>query len=215
MPKHILYLGLNPTNFISDNLLTHAPVIQIVPYALTQVKSVLKQFSQFTHILFTSKTSVQILFPYLAQLGFTHADWNTKVIAAVGQATAQELQLYHLTAAYIAKEETAEGLIAEIDQLNFKKSHVFWPHSKLSRPLLKEYFTHKNVLISECLLYDTHLKQPNPLPDLELFDEIVFTSPSTVDGFLKCYASFPSNKKFTCVGPVTERYLKSKLAKLD
>lgn len=213
--KHVLYLGLNPTNLITQDHVTHLPLIQIIPYPLEQVKSELEQFSRFTHILLTSKSTVSILIPYLENLGYTHKSWNNKIIAAVGQATAQHLKSHGLPPDIIAKEETAEGLIAEMETLTFEKEKVFWPHSKLARPLLKEYFFKRGIAFTECILYETLPLQPNPLPKLEEFDQIIFTSPSTVDAFLKFYDTFPKNKVLLSIGPVTEQYLKTKLAKLD
>ncbi len=158
---------------------------------------------------------------YLEILGFTHESWANKIIAVVGKATAQHLHSHGLIPQIIAKEETAEGLIAELETLSydFKEADVFWPHSKLSRPLLKEYFIHRQMTFTECPLYETLPLRPCPLPKLEEFDEIVFTSPSTIDAFLTFYDRLPKNKNLVSIGPITEHYLKqllkTKLAKLD
>jgi uroporphyrinogen-III synthase len=207
--KRILYLGLDPVNLNRKGQITHIPLIQIVPYPLEQLENILINFPQFTHIIFTSKSAISIIIPYLEKLGFRNANWSNKIIAAVGQASAKQLQKYGLKVDIIAKEETAEGLITGMEALSFKHSHVFWPHSKLSRPLLKDYFLNQNIQLTECALYDTIPLRPCPLPELEDFDEIIFTSPSTIDAFLMFYNHLPKNKILTSIGPITERYLNS------
>ena len=44
------------------------------------------------------------------------------------------------------------------------------------------------------------------------FDEIFFTSPSTVDGFLNIFGAFPKNgPRLVSIGPITKAYLEKKL----
>jgi uroporphyrinogen-III synthase len=52
-------------------------------------------------------------------------------------------------------------------------------------------------------LYETVAQRVEPVPDLRLFDEIVFTSPSTVDAFFEIFGHIPSGKKIVAIGPVT------------
>ncbi len=211
----ILYLGLDPTNFVTQGQVTHAPLIQIKPYPLNQVQDELIRFPLFTHVILTSKSTVEILMSYLKLLGLDNNSWSNKIIAAIGQVTAKHLTAHGLNPQIIAQEETAEGLISELDSLTFNDAHVFLPQSRLARPLLKEYFTKRGINLLACKLYDTLPFRPRPLPDLEKFDEIVFTSPSIVDAFLTYYNKLPTNKILKPIGPITAQYLKSKLAKLD
>jgi len=59
-----------------------------------------------------------------------------------------------------------------------------------------------------CDLYQTVFQKPGPLPDLSKVDEIIFTSPSTIKGFIAAFGAIPTNKKLTCMGPITEEELK-------
>ena len=110
----------------------------------------------------------------------------------------------------IPKAETAEGIIQELDKQDLENVHFFWPHSALSRPVLSEYFTLKNHPFDEIVLYDTLPQKPGPLPSEEAFDQIIFTSPSTVDAFLKLFGKFPEGKVLKAIGPVTAKYLTGK-----
>ena len=209
--KRVLYLGLDPANYRTTGILTHFPLIKIVPFELVKVQSTLKQFSQFTHILITSKSTIPILLNYLADLNFKITEWKDKQILAVGQGTARALEEVGLVPHQIAKDETSEGIIDLLKELNLKTSHVFWPHSALSRPIIRDFLKQQSINLTECLLYDTLPCFPSLLPLLENFDEIVFTSPSTVDAFLKNFGPLPKFKILTSIGPITEKYLQSKL----
>ena len=76
--------------------------------------------------------------------------------------------------------------------------------------MIPDYFLQHEIPYLECTLYDTVIVKPNPLPNLDEFDEIIFTSPSTVEGFLEAYKTLPSDKRLTPIGPVTADSLKSK-----
>jgi len=56
-------------------------------------------------------------------------------------------------------------------------------------------------------LYRTVFQRPDPVPSLEEMEEIVFTSPSTVEAFLQIYGQIPKNIKITAIGPVTQNVL--------
>jgi uroporphyrinogen-III synthase len=50
------------------------------------------------------------------------------------------------------------------------------------------------------------------VPNLAAFDEIVFTSPSTIEAFLAIFGALPRDKILTPVGPVTEAALRLALS---
>jgi uroporphyrinogen-III synthase len=56
-------------------------------------------------------------------------------------------------------------------------------------------------------LYDPIFQAPLPIPNLDEFDEIVFTSPSTVRAFLAIYGEIPKDKIIAPIGPITKMSL--------
>lgn len=104
----------------------------------------------------------------------------------------------------IAPCATQEGVIELVSHL---QGHFFLPHSKLARPNLVEYFQANKIPFFALELYTTEFQCPEPIPNLEEFDEIVFTSPSTVEGFLRIYKTLPKSKKLTPIGPITQEAL--------
>ena len=85
------------------------------------------------------------------------------------------------------------------------KGYFFYPRSKNARPNLIEFMRKNNIPFFDLIVYETVFQKLEPVPDLAQFDEIIFTSPSTVQGFLRIYGALPKDKKLTCIGPVTER----------
>lgn len=210
--KRVLYLGLDPTHYACDGKLVHLPLICIAPRSPqnSDIQNCLRAFKHYTHILLTSKSTIPILLDILPLFGLGIDDWKDKVTLAVGKTTASHLEKIGIHPKIVAKEETAEGLLAEIDLLPIHESSFFWPHSAQARSVIMDYFKEKQSRFSECSLYETKTLVPKSCPSLKEFDEIVFTSPSTVDAFLQIFGPLPNNKILTPIGPVTRNYLTAK-----
>lgn len=193
----VLYLGTDPSHFQTDGVLMHYPVIKIVPRPFQEIKLFFDDLPLYTHLIFTSKNAVEIFFNYGYLLP------PSLIVIAVGKVTAQ-----YVKADFVAQDETQEGIIDILKQCDLKNAYIFYPRSSLSRPALVDFFKEHNIRYATCDLYDTLAQKLEPVPDLSEIDEIVFTSPSTVDAFLQIYGSLPQNKKLTTIGPITELRVK-------
>lgn len=210
MTRKILYLGLDPHHYQGEGEVVHWPIIEIIPRPLTDpsLQQSLRNFDRYSHIILTSKSTVSILDTYLKYLGFGPDDWKGKIILAVGKVTASHLRELQINPTYTCQEETAEGMIEQLRHLNLKNGHLFWPHSSKARPLISQFLKEEGVSFTECLLYDPRTREKiTPLPDVNSFDEIVFTSPSTVEAFLKIFKTFPVGAQLSPIGPVTAKKL--------
>lgn len=181
----ILNLGLSPKPGTF-----HYPVIRTEFCGCTA--EALALWPQFTHIIFTSQQAVH----------YWPGPWDKQTIA-IGPATAAALQRKGL-APLIAPEPTQEGVIALIAHI---PGHFFLPRSRRARPILTDHFRACSIPFYALDLYDTLFQQLEPIPSLDDFDEILFTSPSTVEGFLRIYGKLPQGKKLTAIGPITEKAL--------
>ncbi|WP_011174821.1 uroporphyrinogen-III synthase [Candidatus Protochlamydia amoebophila] len=215
--RKILYTGLNPAHYHSTDQLTHCPLIKIIPRPLTDpcIQKAFRDFHLFTHLIFTSKTSIHLLHDHLSHFGLSLDDWKSKTSIAVGQVSGSHLRALGIQPALIAKEETAEGLIIELHPLSLQKASFFWPHSAQARSVLVDFFTDRHLNYYACPFYDTQFRQPEYIPSLEQFDEIVFTSPSTVHAFAKIFGYFPIDKKYVTIGPITLQCLQTYIPQLN
>lgn len=213
MTKKILYLGLDPACYQSKGHVTHWPIIQIIPRPLSEpsIKNALSNFEAFTHVIATSKSAVAILMDYLEQLNIPLHRWAAKATLAVGQATAKHLIAGGITPFKVAVDEKAEGIIKELMQLDLTDAHLFWPHSSKARLVIEEFCTSRAIRLTSCTLYDPKTRIPGELPQLKEFQEIVFTSPSTVDAFLEVFGTLPTHACLTPIGSITGSYLHSLL----
>lgn len=108
----------------------------------------------------------------------------------------------------LAPTATQEGVIELLQCLDLSSAYLFWPRSALARPVIADYLTRRGVSFHALDLYDTRPQAPLPLPNLDDFDEIVFTSPSTVKAFLTIFGSLLGGAKtLTPTGPITKEAL--------
>lgn len=168
----------------------HYPVIWTERFAA--IEPALALWPKFTHVIFTSQTAVE----------YWPGPWD-KEIFAIGDATASALRKKGL-APRIAPFATQEGMIELIREV---KGCFFLPRSRRARSVLTDFMKQHHIPFFALDLYDTHFQKLKPVPNLDDFDEIVFTSPSTVEGFLRIYGKLPDGKKLTAIGPITKKFL--------
>lgn len=121
--------------------------------------------------------------------------------------TAAKMAEKGIEASLLAEQETAEGVVNVMETIDLRHANILWPHSAQSRPVISDWLKSRGVAHCSLPLYDTVANIPKHLPDLRGIDEIVFTSPSTVDAFLMAYGSLPKDKKLTSIGPITQMRL--------
>jgi uroporphyrinogen-III synthase len=212
--KTTLYLGTDPTQFArqrgEEGHLIHYPIIKIVPRALDR-PDIIQAFSdmdKYTHVIFTSKNAVATFVGALASFKLPVTTLQKKTILAIGQVTGRSLFAAGLPPHHIALEETQEGMVSLLQTLDFSAGYVFMPCSSLSRPVLINFFKQHRIRYRACALYDTLPQMSHPKPDLTQVDEIIFTSPSTVQAFIKIFGHVPKGKKCLAIGPITQQALK-------
>lgn len=215
----ILYLGLDlPEHFNHSNSdIIHYPIIQIVPrpHDTPSIKQAFTDLQKYTHFIFTSKSAVKIFAEYLSTYGCKVDDIKGKLIISVGKATEAALNTCHLRADIVSKNETAEGILEELQKMKLKDAYIFWGHSSLSRSIIPDYLKSERIRYSDCVLYDTLPHVPYAFPNLDCVREIVFTSPSTINAFLQIHGKIPNDKKLTAIGPVTLSHLNNSLQELQ
>jgi uroporphyrinogen-III synthase len=195
----ILYVGTDPSRYKHEGELVHYPVIRTV--LRTSVDDVLgRDVARCTHWMFTSPNAVRHWF----SMG---APGRIEKSFAVGPTTAAALAERGIKA-MIAPIATQEGLIELLKTWDLEGALIGWPRSSKARTVLGDYLTKRGVSFLGIDLYEPVMQRLEPVPDLGEFDEIVFTSPSTVDAFLAIFGRIPWEKKIVPLGPVTADRLK-------
>ncbi len=203
MIKYILYLGTDPSRFQGCSKFIHLPLVRTCPRPISA--QILENLDQFTHVLLTSPNAVRILLDALVV--DKQAIVKQKGIFAIGMATAAKVKEYGLAVQAVASPETQEGMMALLKTLPLDNPYFFYPRSSIARPLLGRFLEESGFRHQIYDLYDTFFERPSYLPPLEIIEEIIFTSPSTVKAFMALYGSIPKHIKRTCIGPITEEAL--------
>jgi uroporphyrinogen-III synthase len=152
-------------------------------------------FAKCTHWIFTSPNAVRHWFSFGVSGCFEKS-------FAVGPSTAAAL-LQRGIQAKVAPIATQEGLIELLKAVDLERALIGWPRSSKARTVLGDYLSRRGVPFLSIDLYEPVMQRLEPMPDLALFDEIVFTSPSTVEAFLEIFGRIPWEKKIVPLGPVT------------
>jgi uroporphyrinogen-III synthase len=217
--KTTLYLGTDPTQFESQGRasghLIHYPVIKIVPRSVEEpeIAGAFDDLGAYTHLIFTSKNAVKVFFSHLKSLKIPVEALKGKTVIAIGEVTAAHLCANQIPPTHISKMETQEGVVQLLNRLDLENAYIFMPRSSLSRPVLANFFIERQIRFQACDLYETLTHEIDPKPDLELVDEVVFTSPSTVKAFVEIFGTLPKGKKCLAIGPITEQALRDSFTK--
>lgn len=204
--KRILFTGLSGEKFFSPGRYDNVPLIKIKSASdYTRFDRLLKGIAGFDWVVFTSRSGVEYFFKRLAVIGLDSRGLAGVKIAAIGKSTGQKLLEYALRADLVARRESSEDLIREFKRINLKEKKIFLPQSSLSSEKLQEGLKKLGAKVKTAVAYKNVI--PDDLPDLDLglFDEIVFTSPSTVKNFKKKYKRIPGHTRIRCIGKVTAK----------
>jgi uroporphyrinogen-III synthase len=198
-----LYLGTDPSRYVHTGELVHYPVIRTVARKVLD-EALLKEALECNHWLFTSPNGVRHWFSLNLLLTYD-------ITLAIGESTAAALRKRGIQAR-LATVATQEGMIALLETVDLQGARIGWPRSSQARPVLSEYCRKRKIPLLAIDLYEPVAQRLEPVPDLRLFDAIVFTSPSTVDAFLAIFGQIPRDKKIISIGPITAERLLLKLS---
>lgn len=207
--RKVLYTGISEERFFDDGMFFHLPLIKIVPLkGYRELDNLLKRLSAFDWIIFCSRYGVQYFFERLKRKGLDARALSKIKIAAIGNSTSRRLADCGIRADLVPGVESSQGLLEEFEKLNIRDKKILLPRSDLSDKGLERGFKKQGAKVTSVVVYRNVM--PDELPDLNLnfFDEIMFTSPSTVKNFKKRYGRVPKQIRLTWIGEVTKKAIK-------
>ena len=193
--KPTLYVGTLPPLEKRKANYTYTPLIDI--HIMVQ-KRIQKEADYW---LFTSQYSVAALAKALPYRG------SAKVIS-IGPTTTEALNRHGVKDVIQVEKDTRYGIIEWFQQgQKSKQSKILYPHSDLSPKELEEKLTELGYEVTSLTAYHNVMPEHPRRVNLHHFKRIVFTSPSTIDNFIKLYGKLPENTEFITRGPVTQAQL--------
>ncbi|AAP04974.1 uroporphyrinogen-III synthase [Chlamydia caviae] len=196
-----LYLGLNQQTAKRYHAY-FAPILVIVPFARSspQQRRAFRYLEKTSHILLTSPSSTSLFISRMRRK-VPKKTLENKHYLCLGKITAHRLKCLLPKAHYaLATVETGEGVLPMISSLP-KDARILYPHSALSRPVIKNFLEKEN---RSFFAYPHYGIREQRLKS-KIFDRchrIILTSPSGVRAYAKLFSKLP-NKKHLCQGPIT------------
>ncbi|MFT3739914.1 MAG: uroporphyrinogen-III C-methyltransferase [Breznakibacter sp.] len=204
MPQRWLFTGLNPADFKEDGICVHSPMIAIRPLPLDErMVQALRGIAGFDRIVFTSRYAVQHFFDRLMEVGLDARALSPVKITSIGRTTSKALRDKGILAPPEPAEDSSQGLVEWFKQQTIAGEHILIPRSSLGLPVLPDGLTALGHQVTVLPVYDTVMPDNIIRHNLDDFDGVVFTSPSTIDNFIRFYGQLPPHLKVAARGRET------------
>ncbi len=187
-----LYTGARCTNpeFL------HTPLIEIVALEdKTELQNAAKRLQEFNYLLFTSRFAVK----YWAEAGGNFLIDN---IISIGPATTAALKNCEVTNIKQTIRDDSYGVIDWFSSQ--KKGKVLIPRSNLALSIIPDGLRDLGFEVVTVTAYLNRMPEHPIKVNLDDIDRIIFTSPSTIDNFVKLYGTIPFGKEIETRGVVTQ-----------
>ncbi len=187
------------------------PVIEIRPLEdPTELDQALSALAHYDWLIFTSVNGVEVVWERMERLSLP-AIPNTLRVAAIGPKTGEALKQRGVTPAFIPDEYVAEAILPGLGDLRGQR--VLLPRAEIARRALPEAIRAAGGVVHEIAVYRT-LPETAKAEGLDALkagvDVVTFTSPSTVQNFVKIIRlngldpmQLPGKPKIACIGPIT------------
>lgn len=190
-----LYTGLTSpdANYI------HTPLIEIVPVDDdTQLRRAIADIDSYDYVLFTSRYAAK----YVGALSVMH----TRIVS-IGRTTTKALHQIGVEEVDEVEEDNSYGVVSWFSSQS--RGRVLIPRSNLALPIIPEGLRQLGFEVDCITAYNNRMPEHPKKVNLDEIDRIVFTSPSTIDNFIRLYGALPEKKELVTRGPITEQHLQT------
>ncbi|MBQ4405820.1 MAG: uroporphyrinogen-III synthase [Bacteroidales bacterium] len=179
----------------------HTPLIEIVAVDDdAELTAAISQLQTFDYLLFTSRFAVK--YWVTASGGF-----DVEKIVSIGSTTSAALGKLGVKNINQPEKDDSYGVIDWFSRQ--KLGRVLIPRSNIALPIIPDGLQALGFDVKTVTAYKNQMPA-NPIKvNLAEIDKIIFTSPSTVDNFVRLYGKIPKGKILETRGVVTEKRLKN------
>ena len=189
--QRTLYTGLVCPN--PDYI--HTPLIEIEPVGFTFPPA-----ESFDYLLFTSRYAVKAV----AHSSFFTLHSSLKIVS-IGPSTTQALKEAGAVEVEQTEQDDSYGVIDFFSRQT--RGRVLIPRSNLALDIIPDGLRQLGFTVQTLTVYNNvyphHVRRVN----LDNIQRVVFTSPSTIDNFIKTYGSLPSYIEYVTRGSITAAHL--------
>lgn len=188
------------------------PTIRIEPPTdLRAFAELVQDAHSYDWIVFTSPNGVNAFFDFFYKLYDDAREIGGARIAAIGPATAQRINDFHLKVDLQPEEFVAESLVGAFrKEGDVENLRILIARAEKARDLLPRELSALGAIVDEGFAYRT---VPETRDDIgarrrlleEGADLITFTSSSTVENFLALGLPWPAKMQVASIGPITSK----------
>ena len=195
-----LYTGIR----CPDPTFVHTPLIEIHSVADTsRLREAADEVDTYDYLLYTSRHAVTY-FPPRCQ---------HPVIGSIGPVTTEALRLAGAEAIKQVEKDDSYGVIDWFAEQ--PRGRVLIPRSNLALSIIPEGLRNLGFDVTTVTAYENRMPENAMKVDLSQVDTIVFSSPSTIDNFIRLYGKLPTDKQLLTRGRITERHLQEVIKKIE
>ncbi|WP_187647991.1 uroporphyrinogen-III synthase [Nitrosophilus labii] len=160
-------------------------------------------FKKYDYLIFTSKNGV------LAAEKISK-EWREIPSLAIGEATAKMIEKYGGKVVFIAKKFYGDEFAKEISQNFDKNSKFLYLRAKRVLSKLAAILENRGFYVTESIVYETICEDCKKLKRPPKNSFIIFSSPSTIDCFFRCFG-WDDSYKAVAIGKKTATYIPSNI----
>ena len=184
----------------------------------------LDNYSDISYLLFTSQYAVKGFMRVVEDTDYKQYTNKDLKVISIGKTTTEALHKAGFKDVIQIDEDNRYGVIEwfKKERPKFLEQHpieiehgeeyeeipaVLYPCSSLSPDDIPEALFALRYNVTKWTVYNNNLPKNPRRVNLNHFKRIVFTSPSTIDNFIKLYGKLPENTEFITRGPITQAHL--------
>jgi len=168
-----------------------------LPCILIKYLSCEIDLDEYEALIFSSKNGVEAI-------QILNKNWKNLLSYSIGSGTSKAIEKYNGQIVYEARSSYGDDFAKEIkDRLSGKK--VLFLRAKVVTSSLKEILISSGVKLSEAVIYETVCNECENLKKPEKNSCIVFSSPSTIECFFRCF-SWDKSYKAVVIGTKSASY---------
>ena len=181
----------------------------------------LDNYSEISYLLFTSQYAVKGFMRVVEDTDYKQYTNKDLKVISIGKTTTEALHKAGFKDVIQVDEDNRYGVIEwfKKERPKFLEQHpieieygeeiptVLYPCSSLSPDDIPEALFALRYNVTKWTVYNNNLPKNPRRVNLNHFKRIVFTSPSTIDNFIKLYGKLPENTEFITRGPITQAHL--------
>lgn len=198
----------NFTSKLEDRIISlGGTVIKINHMILNPLfENIPKDFSKYTHIVFTSTNGVNLFFDYIKQNRIDIREFLNKKFAVVGQSTADSLSKYGIYADIIPNKFTSMDLANEIVKQYRLGDNYLILRAYNGSNILTDTLRENNIQFDDVKTYTLSCDSEVLNQDCSTLDYIIFGSSMGAKEFFR-YKTLSPSTKIICIGEVCKSVL--------